>query len=113
MSDWFLELQINIKFCMKLGSNARDTCAVLSKAYGEEAMKKSNVLEWHKWFKEGHENVKDDGRSGCPGFHRTDKNVKKVQSLVHSTFTQAYCVEILKQLYEAVHRKRPELWASD
>jgi histone-lysine N-methyltransferase SETMAR len=26
------------------------------------------------------------------------------------TFNHAYYVEILKQLHEAVHRKRPELW---
>jgi len=42
MSDQFLEQQINIKFYVKLGKNASDTCAVLSKAYGRE------VFEWHK-----------------------------------------------------------------
>jgi len=30
MSDQFLEQGINIKFCMKLGKNASDTCAMLS-----------------------------------------------------------------------------------
>jgi uncharacterized metal-binding protein len=44
-SDWFLEQQINIKFCIKLGKNASDICAMLSKAYGGEAVKKSNVFE--------------------------------------------------------------------
>jgi histone-lysine N-methyltransferase SETMAR len=29
------------------------------------------------------------------------------------TVNQAYYLEILKQLHEAVHRKRPELWTSD
>jgi hypothetical protein len=29
------------------------------------------------------------------------------------TINQAYYVEILKQLHEVVHRKRPELWPSD
>jgi hypothetical protein len=37
---------------MKLGKNASDTYAVLSKVYGGEATKKSSVSEWHKWFKE-------------------------------------------------------------
>jgi hypothetical protein len=27
---------------------------------GGEAMKKAKVFEWHKWFKEGCKNVKDD-----------------------------------------------------
>jgi hypothetical protein len=48
MSDWFLQQQINIKFYVKSGKNASDTCIVLSKAYGGEAMKKSSVFEWYK-----------------------------------------------------------------
>jgi len=39
MSDRFLEQRIDIKFCVKLGKNASDTCAMLSKAYGGEAVK--------------------------------------------------------------------------
>jgi hypothetical protein len=36
---------MNIKFCVKLGKNASDTCVMLSKAYGEDSMKKSSVSE--------------------------------------------------------------------
>jgi hypothetical protein len=43
-----------------------------------------------------------------------------IKSIVHFEFipqgqsvTQAYCVEILNRLHEAVSRKRPELWPSD
>jgi hypothetical protein len=59
MSDRFLEQRINIKFCVKLGKTASDTCAMLSEAYEGEAMKKSSIFEWHKQFKEGRENVED------------------------------------------------------
>jgi hypothetical protein len=52
MNDWFLEQQINIKFCVKLKKNASDTFAMLSEAYGGKAMKMSSVFEWHKWFNE-------------------------------------------------------------
>jgi hypothetical protein len=34
MSDQFLEQRSNIKFSVKLGKNASDTCAMLSEAYG-------------------------------------------------------------------------------
>jgi len=44
MSDKFLEQQINIKFCVKLGKNANDTFAVLFEAYGGEAMKSRMFL---------------------------------------------------------------------
>jgi hypothetical protein len=60
MSDRFLEQRINIKFCVKLGSNASDICAMLCEGYGGEAMKKSHVFEWHKRVKEGRKNMKDD-----------------------------------------------------
>jgi hypothetical protein len=40
MSDQFLEQRISIKLCVKLGKNSNYICAVLSKAYGGEAMKK-------------------------------------------------------------------------
>jgi hypothetical protein len=84
MSNRFLEQRINIKFCVKLGKNASDTCAVLSKAFGGEAMKKSSVFECHKRFKNGRKHVEDDERCGRPRSHRTDENVKKVRNLVHS-----------------------------
>jgi len=38
---------------------------MLSQTYGGEAMKKSSVFAWHKWFKEGHENMEDE-RNGYP-----------------------------------------------
>jgi hypothetical protein len=37
---------------VKLGRNASDTYAILSKAYSGEATKNLNVSEWHKWFRE-------------------------------------------------------------
>jgi hypothetical protein len=67
---------------VKLGKNACDTCIVLSNAYGGEATKKPGVSEWHKQFKEGHENMEDDERHGHPRSHGT--NVEKVWTVVHS-----------------------------
>jgi len=34
ISDWFLERRINVKFYVKLGKNASDTCTMFSEAYG-------------------------------------------------------------------------------
>jgi hypothetical protein len=53
MSEKNLEQQINIKFCVKIGKSASETSALLTVAYGEYAMKKWSVSEWHRWFKEG------------------------------------------------------------
>jgi transposase len=74
MSDRLLEQRINIKFCAKLGKSASETLQMLTEAYGTDAMKKSSVSEWHKRFKEGREDVKDDERTGRPKTHQTDEN---------------------------------------
>jgi hypothetical protein len=74
MSDRLLEQCINIKFCAKLGTSASETLQMLTEAYGADAMKKLNVFEWHKRFKEGREDVKENKRTGRPKTHQTDEN---------------------------------------
>jgi len=78
MSDKNLKQRMNIKFCVKIGKSAIQTLALLTVAYGEYAMKKSRVFEWHRRFKEGREDVQDDPRSGQPKTVRTDENVDRV-----------------------------------
>jgi len=84
MSDKNLEQLINIKFCVKTGTNVSKTLALLIVAYGEYTTKKSSVFEWHRQFKEGQEDVQDDPRSGQPKTQRTDANVDTVRKLVRS-----------------------------
>ena len=84
MSDKNLEQRINIKFCVKIGKSANEMSALLTVAYVEYAMKISNVFEWHRRFKEGREDVHDDTRSGQPKTQRTDANVDRVRTLVHT-----------------------------
>jgi transposase len=74
MSHRLLEQRINIKFCTKSGKSASETVQMLTEAYGADAVKKSSVSEWHKRFKEGREDVKDDERTGRAKTHRTDEN---------------------------------------
>jgi uncharacterized metal-binding protein len=38
ISDRFLKQRIKIKFCVKVGKNASETCAVLSDTYGGEKL---------------------------------------------------------------------------
>jgi hypothetical protein len=79
MSDKNLEQRINIKFCVKIGKSAIETSALLTLAYGEYAMKKSSVFEWHR-----REDVQDHPRRGQPKTPRTVANVDRVQTLVYS-----------------------------
>jgi len=78
MSVKNLEQRINFKFCVKIVKSANEMLALLTVAYGEYALKKSSVFEWHRQFKEGREDVQDDPRSGKPKTQRTDANVERV-----------------------------------
>jgi hypothetical protein len=103
MSNRALEKWINI-FCVKLGKNARNICAMPSKAYREQAMKMSRVSECHIASKRA----------------RISKSQTKImfvsfvdiKGIVHSKFisqgqriNQAYYIELLKHSHEAVGRK--------
>ncbi|KAM7236005.1 hypothetical protein CapIbe_013191 [Capra ibex] len=84
MSDRYLEQRISIKFCVKLNKSASETHHLLKEAYGDEVMSRARVFDWHKRFKKGREDIRDDARSGRPVTHRTDENIKKVKDLVCS-----------------------------
>ena len=58
-----LEERYTIKFCFKLGKNARETHEMLQTAFGLSCMNRASVFEWHKGFKEARESVKDN--EGC------------------------------------------------
>jgi len=84
MSDKNMEQRINVKFCVKIGKSDSEMLALLKVAYGEYAMKKLSVFEWHRQFKEGREDVQDNPRSGQPKMQRTDANVDRVRTFVRS-----------------------------
>uniref|UniRef100_A0A8B9ZUC3 Transposase n=1 Tax=Anas zonorhyncha TaxID=75864 RepID=A0A8B9ZUC3_9AVES len=70
-----LEQRYAIKFCVKLGKTGKETHDMIKEAYGDAAMGRSCVCEWHKLFREGRERVEDDDRSGHPSTSKTNENV--------------------------------------
>ena len=59
-----LEERYAIKFCFKLGKNAKETYGKLQTAFRPSCMNRASVFEWHKRFKENRESVRDDERCG-------------------------------------------------
>jgi hypothetical protein len=101
MSDKNLEQWIDIVFCVQISKSPSETLALLAVAYGEYAIKKLSVFEWHRQLKEG----QDDLGCGQPKTHKTDANVDKVQ-----TVNQQCYLEVLTRLWKSVCRKRSKLW---
>src|SRR5215469_14788222 len=76
------EQRVAIKFCVKAGKSAVETIELINKAYGSAVMSRANVYRWYARFRDGREDVKDDGRSGCLSSARTEENVESVLRLL-------------------------------
>ncbi|XP_018365426.1 PREDICTED: putative uncharacterized protein FLJ37770 [Trachymyrmex cornetzi] len=55
---------------------------MLTVAYGEATLDRSNVYRWYKMFSEGLEDVNDEERAGHPSTSTTDENIDEVKKIV-------------------------------
>jgi hypothetical protein len=72
------EQRFAIKFCFKIGLSATETLVLVQKAYGNEALNRSNIFRWYSWFLDVRELVDDDERSDRPKSTRTKENIAAV-----------------------------------
>jgi hypothetical protein len=68
------EQRICLIFCFRLGKTATEAHEMLQKAFKEEALSRTQVLEWFVGFKMS---IEDHPHSGRPSTSRTDENVEK------------------------------------
>jgi hypothetical protein len=74
--------KVAITFCFKTGLSATETLVLVQKAYGNEALNRSNVFRWYSRFWDGREVVEDDEKGGRPKSTRTELNIAIVTDLV-------------------------------
>jgi hypothetical protein len=55
---------------------------LLHEAYGQLALSRDRVFEWHKRFSEVREDVEDDERPGRQVTMKTDENLENVRTIV-------------------------------
>jgi len=56
---------------------------LIQKAYGDAALSRTTIFEWHKRFREGRDSVKDDESSGGPTISPTDDNIAAIDKMVN------------------------------
>jgi len=71
-----------IKFCCKVDFLATKTVQLIQKAYGDAALSRTIIFEWHKRFWEGRGSVKDDKCGGQPTTSRTVDNIATIDKMV-------------------------------
>jgi len=71
-----------LNFAVKSIFAATKTVELIQKVYGDAALSRKTVFEWHKRFREGRESVKDDERSGRPTTSRTYANIAAIDKMV-------------------------------
>jgi hypothetical protein len=60
------ERRVATKFCFKAGLSATEILFLVQKAYGNEALNRSNIFRWYSQFRDRKELVEDEERGGCP-----------------------------------------------
>jgi len=76
------EERVAIKFCFKAGLCATETLVLVLKAYGNEAVNRSNVFMWYSRFRDGRELVEGDERGGLSKSTQIEVNIAAVADLV-------------------------------
>jgi len=76
------EQRVALKFCFKSRLSATETLVFVQKAYGKEALNRSNAFRWYSQFRNGRELVEDDERGGRPKSTRTEVNIAAVADFV-------------------------------
>ncbi|UYV64606.1 nAChRa1 [Cordylochernes scorpioides] len=63
-------------------SGCADAFRMLTVAYGEATLDRSNVYRWYKMFSEGREDVNDKERAGRPSTSTTDEKINEVEKMI-------------------------------
>jgi hypothetical protein len=96
------EETVAIKFCFKAYRSATETLVLVQKAYGNEALSRSNVFSWWSRFRAGRELV-DDERGGRPKSTRSEVNITAITvGLVKSDSRIASILIVSSHLHSAV-----------
>ena len=76
------EQRFATKLCFEAGLSATETLVLVQKAYGNEALNRSNVCRWYSRFRDGTKLVEYDERDGRPKSTRTEVSINAVADLV-------------------------------
>ncbi|GFX92574.1 hypothetical protein TNCV_2520331 [Trichonephila clavipes] len=78
----FVQHRMNIKYCVRLGKSATETCKMLKYVYGRDTLSGTQAFEWHRRFREGKDSVEDNECSERSRTIHIAENIEKVSVVV-------------------------------
>ncbi|UYV66392.1 hypothetical protein LAZ67_4001526 [Cordylochernes scorpioides] len=82
VKDFSVKLLLRLKPLQEQMAECADAFRMLTVAYGEATLDRSNVYRWYKMFSEGREDVNDEERAGRPNTSTTDEKINKVEKMI-------------------------------
>ncbi|XP_060846008.1 protein GVQW3-like [Rhopalosiphum padi] len=82
--DNISEQRACIKFCFKIGKNAKECFELIKLAFGDIALSRCVTFDWFKRFKEGRISIEDDHRPGRPSTSKTNDIISLVRDKIRS-----------------------------
>ena len=67
---------------VKLKKTPTESLKMLQEAYGDQAISRERVFEWHRRFREGEEDMEDNSRPERSSSSKTDENVEAMRQAV-------------------------------
>ena len=79
---------------------------MLSMAFAESTMSRTQIQLWYNWLKEGREDVNDDALPGCPSTSTTDENIEAVKKMILDNLRfDSHHWLLMRLAYRLVHAK--------
>ena len=76
------EQRVCIKFCASLGKSATETHTTIQQAFGDKSLSRTQVFQWHTWFKTSRTSVDNDKHTRRATSCTTPETVAWIQQLI-------------------------------
>ena len=76
------EQRVCIRFCANLEKSATEILEMIQQCFGDQSLSRTQVFQWHAWYKAGRTSVDDNEHTGRPTSSTTPETVAQIQEII-------------------------------